>query len=106
VAGGAGVAGRARVQVHAGYVRSLAVRVLKETGLLPHVNPGVLSWEEMTRLKPVSPSMGMMLETTLRGLFETRGLAHFASPDKDRAVRLRVLEDAGRFSTPSTSGLW
>ena len=48
----------------------MAIRVLEETGLLPHLNPGVMSWEELTRLKPVSPSMGMMLETTSRGLFE------------------------------------
>jgi FO synthase len=87
------------------YVRAMAVRVLEETGLLPHVNPGVMSWEEMTRLKPVSPSMGMMLETTSRRLFETKGLAHFGSPDKDPDVRLRVLEDAGRLSVPFTSGL-
>lgn len=87
------------------YVRAMAVRVLEETGLLPHLNPGVMSWEEMTRLKAVSPSMGMMLETTSRRLFETKGLAHFGSPDKDPAVRLRVLEDAGRLSIPFTSGL-
>jgi FO synthase len=87
------------------YVRAMAVRVLEETGLLPHVNPGVMSWEEMTRLKPVSPSMGMMLETTSRRLFETKGMAHFGSPDKDPEVRLRVLEDAGRLSVPFTSGL-
>lgn len=87
------------------YVRAMAVRVLEETGLLPHLNPGVMSWEEMTRLKPVSPSMGMMLETTSRRLFETKGLAHFGSPDKDPEVRLRVLEDAGRLSVPFTSGL-
>lgn len=88
-----------------GYVRAMAVRVLEETGLLPHVNPGVMSWEELTRLKPVSPSMGMMLETTSRRLFETKGLAHFGSPDKDPDLRLRVLEDAGRLSVPFTSGL-
>ncbi|MFC6287715.1 bifunctional FO biosynthesis protein CofGH [Nocardioides sp. GCM10027113] len=87
------------------YVRAMAVRVLEETGLLPHLNPGVMSWEELNRLKPVSPSMGMMLETTSRRLFETRGLAHFGSPDKDPAVRLRVLEDAGRLAIPFTSGL-
>ncbi len=87
------------------YVRAMAVRVLEETGLLPHLNPGVLSWEELNRLKPVSPSMGMMLETTSRRLFETKGLAHFGSPDKDPAVRLRVLEDAGRLSVPFTTGL-
>lgn len=87
------------------YVRAMAVRVLEETGLLPHLNPGVMSWEEMNRLKPVSPSMGMMLETTSRRLFEEKGQAHFGSPDKDPAVRLRVLEDAGRLSIPFTTGL-
>src|SRR5688572_6373963 len=87
------------------YVRAMAVRVLEETGLLPHLNPGVMSWEEMTRLKPVAPSMGMMLETTSRRLFEMKGEAHFGSPDKDPEVRLRVLEDAGRLSIPFTTGL-
>jgi FO synthase len=87
------------------YVRAMAIRVLEETGLLPHVNPGVMSWEELNRLKPVSPSMGMMLETTSTRLFETKGLAHFGSPDKDPAVRLRVLEDAGRLSIPFTTGI-
>ncbi|MEJ7832656.1 MAG: bifunctional FO biosynthesis protein CofGH, partial [Nocardioides sp.] len=87
------------------YVRAMAVRVLEETGLLPHVNPGVMSWEELNRLKPVSPSMGMMLETTSRRLFETKGEAHFGSPDKDPEVRRRVLEDAGRLSIPFTTGL-
>lgn len=87
------------------YVRAMAIRVLEETGLLPHLNPGVMSWEEMNRLKPVAPSMGMMLETTSRRLFETRGEAHFGSPDKDPAVRLRVLEDAGRLAIPFTTGL-
>ncbi|AIY16561.1 bifunctional FO biosynthesis protein CofGH [Pimelobacter simplex] len=87
------------------YIRAMAVRVLEETGLLPHLNPGVMSWEELNRLKPVSPSMGMMLETTSRRLFETKGLAHFGSPDKDPEVRLRVLEDAGRLGIPFTTGL-
>src|SRR3954469_22015674 len=87
------------------YVRAMAIRVLEETGLLPHLNPGVMSWEEMNRLKPVSPSMGMMLETTSRRLFEEKGQAHFGSPDKDPDVRLRVLEDAGRLSVPFTTGL-
>ncbi|MDF1603977.1 bifunctional FO biosynthesis protein CofGH [Nocardioides sp. YIM 152315] len=87
------------------YVRAMAIRVLEETGLLPHLNPGVMSWEELNRLKPVAPSMGMMLETTSRRLFETKGLAHFGSPDKDPEVRLRVLDDAGRLSIPFTTGL-
>ncbi|QWC83742.1 bifunctional FO biosynthesis protein CofGH [Nocardioidaceae bacterium] len=87
------------------YVRAMAVLVLEETGLLPHLNPGVMTWEELNRLKPVAPSMGMMLETTSRRLFEHRGEVHFGSPDKDPAVRLRVLEDAGRLSIPFTTGL-
>jgi FO synthase len=87
------------------YVRAMAIRVLEETGLLPHLNPGVMSWEEMNRLKPVAPSMGMMLETTSRRLFEEKGQAHHGSPDKDPDVRLRVLEEAGRLSVPFTTGL-
>ncbi len=87
------------------YVRAMAIRVLEETGLLPHLNPGVMSWSELSRLKPVAPSMGMMLETTSQRLFETRGEAHYGSPDKDPAVRLRTLADAGRLSVPFTTGL-
>ncbi|MEO5651911.1 MAG: bifunctional FO biosynthesis protein CofGH [Marmoricola sp.] len=87
------------------YLRAMAIRVLEETGMLPHLNPGVMSWEEMNRLKPVSPSMGMMLETTSRRLYEEKGQAHHGSPDKDPAVRVRVLEDAGRLSVPFTTGL-
>ncbi|MCX6479750.1 MAG: bifunctional FO biosynthesis protein CofGH [Mycobacterium sp.] len=87
------------------YVRAMAIRVLEETGLLPHLNPGVMSWTEMSGLKPVAPSMGMMLETTSQRLFTTRGLAHFGSPDKDPKVRLRTLTDAGRLSIPFTTGL-
>jgi FO synthase len=87
------------------YVRAMAIRVLEETGLLPHLNPGVLSWQDFQRLKPVAPSMGMMLETTAERLFTERGGAHFGSPDKDPKVRLRVLEDAGRSSVPFTTGI-
>lgn len=87
------------------YVRAMAIRVLEETGLLPHLNPGVMSWTELSKLKPVAPSMGMMLETTSRRLFETKGLAHYGSPDKDPSVRLRTLTDAGRLSIPFTTGL-
>ena len=87
------------------YVRAMAIRVLEETGLLPHLNTGVMSWAEMSRLKPVAPSMGMMLETTSRRLFEEPGQPHHKSPDKDPAVRLQVLEDAGRLNVPFTTGL-
>ena len=87
------------------YVRAMAIRVLEETGLLPHLNPGVLSWQDFQRLKPVAPSMGMMLETTATRLFSEKGGPHFGSPDKDPAVRLRVLEDAGRCNVPFTTGI-
>jgi FO synthase len=87
------------------YVRAMAIRVLEETGLLPHLNPGVLSWQDFQRLKPVAPSMGMMLETTAERLFTTKGAPHFGSPDKDPKVRLRVLEDAGRSNVPFTTGI-
>ncbi|TCM51530.1 FO synthase subunit 1 /FO synthase subunit 2 [Kribbella sp. VKM Ac-2568] len=87
------------------YVRAMAIRVLEETGLLPHLNPGVMSWQDLQRLKPVAPSMGVMLETTSRRLFEEKGQPHYGSPDKDPAIRLRVLEDAGRSNVPFTTGL-
>jgi FO synthase len=87
------------------YVRAMAIGVLEETGLLPHLNPGVLTWPDFQRLKPVAPSMGMMLETTATRLFSERGGPHFGSPDKDPAVRLRVLEDAGRCAVPFTTGI-
>ena len=87
------------------YLRAMAIRVLEETGLLPHLNPGVLSWQDFQRLKPVAPSMGMMLETTSTRLFSEKGGPHFGSPDKDPATRLRVLEDAGRSNVPFTTGI-
>ena len=87
------------------YVRAMAIRVLEETGLLPHLNPGVLTWPDFQRLKPVAPSMGMMLETTATRLFTEKGAPHYGSPDKDPAVRLRVLEDAGRCGVPFTTGI-
>ncbi|MGA5883714.1 bifunctional FO biosynthesis protein CofGH [Streptomyces cellulosae] len=87
------------------YVRAMAIRVLEETGLLPHLNPGVMSWTELQQLKPVAPSMGMMLETTATRLWSEPGGPHHGSPDKEPAVRLRVLEDAGRSSVPFTSGI-
>jgi FO synthase len=81
------------------YVRAAAIAVLEETGLLPHLNPGVMSWEELQRLKAVAPSMGLMLETT------GDVPAHLGSPDKEPAVRLRVIEDAGRSNIAFTTGI-
>ncbi|QYN34959.1 bifunctional FO biosynthesis protein CofGH [Pseudonocardia sp. DSM 110487] len=87
------------------YVRASAIAVLEETGLLPHLNPGVLSWAELTRLKPVAASMGMMLETTAERLWSERGGPHYGSPDKEPAVRLRAITDAGRVGVPYTTGI-
>ncbi|WP_454854164.1 7,8-didemethyl-8-hydroxy-5-deazariboflavin synthase CofG [Promicromonospora soli] len=87
------------------YVGHMARLILDETGLLPHLNPGVMSWAELQRLKPVGPSMGMMLETTSTRLWTEKGEAHFGSPDKDPALRLRVIDDAGRSRIPFTTGV-
>lgn len=87
------------------YVRAMSILVLEETGLLPHLNPGVMTWDDMQRLKPVAPSMGMMLEQSAQRLWSEPGAVHFGSPDKEPAVRLRVLEDAGRLSIPFTTGV-
>ncbi|WP_396659482.1 7,8-didemethyl-8-hydroxy-5-deazariboflavin synthase CofG [Microbacterium sp.] len=87
------------------YVGAMARLITEETGLLAHLNPGVMSHDELTALRPVAPSMGMMLETTSRRLFEEPGQVHYGSPDKDPAVRLQVIEDAGRAGIPFTTGI-
>src|SRR2546425_10982617 len=86
------------------YLRAVPIRVIEETGLLPHLNPGVMSWEDMARLKHVSASMGMMLETASERLSQ-KGGPHFGSPDKVPAIRLRTIQDAGRLSIPFTTGI-
>ncbi len=86
------------------YVRAMAIHVIERTGLLPHLNPGVMSYAEMARLKHVAPSMGLMLETSSERL-SRRGGPHFGSPDKVPAVRLRTIEDAGRLAIPFTTGI-
>ena len=87
------------------YVADMAQAVLDETGLLPHLNPGVMSREELEFLRPFAPSMGMMLETTSERLFSEKGQVHYGSPDKDPAVRLQVIEDAGAAHIPFTTGI-
>jgi len=86
------------------YVRAAAIRVLEATGLLPHLNPGVMSYEELARLKHVSASMGLMLETSSDRL-GADGMPHAGSPDKVPNVRLRTIEDAGRLAIPFTTGV-
>ena len=86
------------------YLESSAALVLRETGLLPHLNPGVMDESWLRRLKKVSASQGIMLETAATRLSE-RGGPHFGSPDKTPAVRLATLEAAGRAGVPFTTGL-
>ncbi|WP_231496197.1 bifunctional FO biosynthesis protein CofGH [Nocardioides sp. URHA0032] len=88
-----------------GYVRAMAILVLEETGLLPHLNPGVMTWAELQRMKPVSGSMGLMLESTATSLWAEPGGCHYGSPDKEPAVRLRSIEDASRSNIPFTTGI-
>jgi FO synthase len=86
------------------YLERCARLVLEETGLLPHLNPGVMSREELELLRPVSASMGIMLETTAERLGE-RGGPHWASPDKRPARRLETIRLAGELRIPFTSGI-
>ena len=86
------------------YLVHAARRVHEETGLLPHVNPGVMQREELARLREVSVSAGIMLESTSRRLLE-KGGAHYGSPDKDPEVRLATLERAGELAVPFTTGI-
>ena len=87
------------------YVAHVARLITAETGMLVHANPGVMSAHELRTMRPVAPSMGMMLETTSRELYETPGQPHFGSPDKDPELRLQVIEDAGVARIPFTTGI-
>jgi 7,8-didemethyl-8-hydroxy-5-deazariboflavin synthase CofG subunit len=86
------------------YLEAMCELVLRETTLLPHPNPGLLSAEWIARLAAVSPSMGLMLETTNRALLAP-GAAHDNAPDKVPAKRLRTIDDAGKQQVPFTTGL-
>src|SRR6188508_3483379 len=86
------------------YLARVAKLVLDETGLLPHLNPGVMSGEELVALRPVSASMGIMLETVSDRL-SAKGGPHWASPDKVPAVRLETIRLAGELAIPFTSGI-
>jgi FO synthase len=86
------------------YLARCARLVLDETGLLPHLNPGVMTRDELAALRPVSASMGIMLETTAARLGE-KGGPHWASPDKVPARRLETIRLAGELAIPFTSGI-
>lgn len=86
------------------YLRDMCALVLEETGLLPHANAGTLDDDALRQLKPVTGSMGMMLESVSRRLIRP-GMAHHACPDKVPAQRLRTLERAGALDVPFTTGI-
>jgi FO synthase len=86
------------------YLVHVAGRVLAETGMIPHANPGVLSRDEMASLRQVSASQGLMLEQLTPRLLD-RGLAHWGSPDKRPEARLATVRLAGELSVPFTTGL-
>jgi FO synthase len=86
------------------YLAAMAELVLRETGLLPHLNPGVMSAEEIAKLRRVSVSQGIMLESSSERLCE-RGGPHYGSPDKRPSVRLATIRTAGELHVPFTSGV-
>src|ERR1700710_245751 len=86
------------------YLREMCALVLKETTLLPHVNPGIMSREEIASLREVSASQGIMLESTSERLCRQGGV-HYGSPDKHPGVRLETLRLAGELKVPFTTGI-
>src|SRR5580658_5984962 len=86
------------------YLEAMCEKVLRESSLLPHPNPGLMSAEWLQRLARVAPSMGLMLETTSARLL-AKGAAHDNAPDKEPAKRLRVIADAGTQQIPFTTGI-
>ncbi len=86
------------------YLREMCALVLDETGLLPHVNPGVMTREEIAALRKVSASMGIMLESSSARLCEPGGV-HYGSPDKLPEVRLEMMRQAGELAVPFTTGI-
>ena len=86
------------------YVAHVAERVMTETGVLPHINAGNLTEQEITYLRKVSGSMGIMLESASQRLCE-KGMPHYGSPDKIPEVRIHTMELAGRQNVPFTTGI-
>ncbi|GIX45968.1 MAG: hypothetical protein KatS3mg131_0179 [Candidatus Tectimicrobiota bacterium] len=86
------------------YLEAMCRLVLEHTPLLPHANPGVMGPRDLARLREVNASLGLMLETTSRRLLAP-GMAHDRAPDKDPAVRLKTIENAGKLRIPFTTGI-
>ena len=86
------------------YLKEASKAVIENTELLPHLNPGCMTFQEIEELRPVAASMGMMLESSSKRLCE-KGGPHYGSPDKDPAKRLATLDSAGRAKVPFTTGI-
>ena len=86
------------------YLKAMCALVLRETGLLPHANPGVMTRQEIAGLRDVTASQGIMLESTSERLCE-KGQVHYGSPDKHPAVRLETIRLAGELRVPFTTGI-
>ncbi len=86
------------------YLREMCALVVKETGVLPHVNPGIMTRDEIASVREVSASMGIMLESSSDRLCETGGV-HYGSPDKAPSVRLEMMRIAGELAVPFTTGI-
>ena len=86
------------------YVKTMSERVVAETALFPHANPGVMDSGTIAMLRPSNPSMGLMLENVSPRLLEP-GMPHFDCPDKHPTVRISTIEAAGRAKVPFTSGI-
>jgi len=86
------------------YLEAMCELVLRETRLLPHANPGLLSYQWIERLRETNPSLGLMLESTRDALMK-KGAAHDNAPDKLPALRLKTIADAGKLGVPFTTGI-
>jgi FO synthase len=86
------------------YLAEMCERVLNETGLLPHANPGLMGRKDLEKLREFNPSMGLMLESTSDRLMLS-GMAHDNAPDKPPALRLKTIEGAGQLKIPFTTGI-
>ena len=86
------------------YLHAMCKRVYEETGLIPHANAGIMSYDELSALRPFNGSMGIMLESVSERLLE-KGQAHFGCPDKHPAVRLQMMRHAGELKIPFTTGI-
>ncbi|HEY7654790.1 MAG TPA: 7,8-didemethyl-8-hydroxy-5-deazariboflavin synthase CofG [Methylomirabilota bacterium] len=87
-----------------GYLRDVSERVLDETGLLPHANPGLMTERDLAALRESNVSMGIMLESTSTRLLEA-GAAHDRAPDKVPHRRLKTIARAGALRIPFTTGI-